>query len=153
MCQHVSKRFLKIARSIHSYLFPFVEKLEEARFIESRHGKPMLLDRNGQGFTSEKKHGVNTYWQCSESRKQSRLNQEKCPARATTEGIYVKSWRCEHNHPFENEFEDSTGLVVEGSEETTLDQIETKDTTYYYQIGTKGITYFIGLLQYFFVSS
>ena len=94
-----------IARSIHLYLFPFVEKLEEAKFIESRHGKPMLLDRNGQGFTSEKKHGVNTYWQCSESRKQSRLNQEKCPARATTEGIYVKSWRCEHNHPFED-FED-----------------------------------------------
>ena len=90
----------------------------------------MLLDRNGQGFTSEKKHGVNTYWQCSESRKQSRLNQEKCPARATTEGIYVKSWRCEHNHPFEdfedeNEFEDSKGLV-EGSEDTTLGQIETK---------------------------
>ena len=52
-----------IARSIHLYLFPFVEKLEEAKFIESRHGKPMLLDRNGQGFTSEKKHGVNTYWQ------------------------------------------------------------------------------------------
>ena len=90
----------------------------------------MLLDRNGQGFTSEKKHGVNTYWQCSESRKQSMLNQEKCPARATTEGIYVKSWRCEHNHPFEdfedeNEFEDSKGLV-EGSEDTTLGQIETK---------------------------
>ena len=90
----------------------------------------MLLDRNGQGFTSEKKHGVNTYWQCSESRKQSKLNQEKCPARATTEGIYVKSWRCEHNHPFgdfedENEFEDSKGLV-EGSEDTTLGQIETK---------------------------
>ena len=119
-----------IARSIHSYLLPFVEKLEEAKFIESRNGKPMLLDRNGQGFTSEKKHGVSTYWQCSESRKQSKLNQEKCPARATTEGIYVKSWRCEHNHPFEdfedeNEFEDSTGLV-EGSEDTTLGQIETK---------------------------
>ena len=91
-----------IARFIHSHLFPFAEKFEEANFIDSRHGKPMLLDRNGQGFTSEKKHGVNTYWQCSESRKQSRLNQEKCPARATTEGIYVKSWRCEHNHPFED---------------------------------------------------
>ena len=65
----------------------------------------MLLDRNGQGFTSEKKHGVRTYWQCCESRKQSKRNQEKCPARATTEGIYIKSWRCEHNHPFED-FED-----------------------------------------------
>ena len=90
----------------------------------------MLLDRNGQGFTSEKKHGVRTYWQCCESRKQSKRYQEKCPARATTEGIYIISWRCEHNHPFEdfedeNEFEDRTGLV-EGSEDTTLEQIETK---------------------------
>ena len=85
------KKIKRIARSIHSYLFPFVEKLEEAKFIESRHGKLMLLDRNRQGFTSEKKHGLNTYWQCSESRKQSRLNQEKCPARGTTEVIYVKS--------------------------------------------------------------
>ena len=90
------------AKSIHSNLFLFVDKLEKAKFIESQAGKPMLLDRNGQGFTSEKKHGLNTYWQCSESRKQSNRNQEKCPARATTEGIYVKSWRCEHNHPFED---------------------------------------------------
>ena len=133
-----------IARSIHSYLFPFVDKLEKAKFIESQAGKPMLLDRNGQGFISHKKHGVRTYWCCREYKKQRKRNQETCPARAITDGIYVKSWRFEHNHPFEdfedeNEFEDSTGLVVEGSEETTLGQIETKDTTYYYQIGTKGI--------------
>ena len=119
-----------IARSIHSYLFPFVGKHEKAKFIESRAGKPMLLDRNGQGFTSHKKHGVSLYWQCREYRKQRKRNQETCPARATTVGNYVKSWRFEHNHPFEdfedeNEFEDSTGLV-EGSKNTTLDQIETK---------------------------
>ena len=133
-----------IAKSIHSYLFPFVDKLEKAKFIESRAGKPMLLDRNGQGFISHQKYGARTYWSCRENKKQRKRNQEKCPARAITEGIYVKSWRCEHNHPFEdfedeNEFEDSTGLVFEGSEETTFHQIETKDTTYYYQIGTKGI--------------
>ena len=91
-----------IARIIHSYLFPFVGKLEKAKFIESRAGKPVLLDKNGQGFTSEKKHGDRLYWQCREYRKQIRRNQEKCPARATTVGIYVKSWRCEHNHPFED---------------------------------------------------
>ena len=116
--------------SFNSYLFSFVDKLEEATFVESRVGKPMLLDRNGQGFTSHKKHGVSLYWQCREYRKQRKRNQETCPARATTVGNYVKSWRFEHNHPFEdfedeNEFEDSTGLV-EGSKNTTLDQIETK---------------------------
>ena len=103
----------------------------------------MLLDRNGQGFISENKYGNKTYWQCRKYKKQRKRNQETCPARAITDGIYVKSWRFEHNHPFEdfedkNVFEDSTGLV-EVSEETTLDQIETKDTTFYYQIGTKGI--------------
>ena len=55
-----------IARSNHSYLFPFVDKLEKAKFIESQAGKPMLLDRNGQGFIAEGKHGVRTYWRCRE---------------------------------------------------------------------------------------
>ena len=132
-----------IARSIHSYLFPFVDKREKAKFIESQAGKPMLLDRNGHGFISHQKYGVRTYWSCRENKKRRKCNQEKCPARAITDGIYVKSWRFDHNHPFEdfedeNVSEDSTGLV-EVSEETTLDQIETKDTTFYYQIGTKGI--------------
>ena len=90
----------------------------------------MLLDRNGQGFIAEGKHGVRTYWRCCEYNKQKKRNQQKCPARAITDGIYVKSWRCEHNHPFEgfedeNEFEDSSGFM-EGSKDTTLDQIETK---------------------------
>ena len=96
------KQIKIIARSIHSYLLPFVEKLEEAKFIESRNGKPMLLDRNGQGFISHKKHGVRTYWCCREYKKQRKRNQETCPARATTDGIYVKNWRFEHNHPLKH---------------------------------------------------
>ena len=64
-----------IAKSIHSHLFPFVDKLEEAKFIERRNGKPMLLDRNGQGFTSENKHSGNTYWRCREYEKQRKRNQ------------------------------------------------------------------------------
>ena len=128
---------------ICTYLFPFVDKLEKAKFIESQAGKPVLLDRNGQGFISENKYRNRTYWCCRESRKQYKRNQKKCPARAITDGIYIKSWRFEHNHPFEdfeyeNEFKDSTELV-EGSEDTTLGQIETKDATFYHQIGTKGI--------------
>ena len=94
-----------VTKSIHSYLFPFVDKLEKAKFIDTQAGKPTLLDRNGQGFISENKHGNSTYWRCREYEKQRKCNQEKCPARAITDGIYIKSWRCEHNHPFED-FED-----------------------------------------------
>ena len=86
-----------------SYLFSFVDKLEEAMFVETQMGNPMLLDRNGQAFVVEKRFkkidgGVRIYWCCRESVKQRKADQEKCPARATTDGIYVKSWRFEHNH-------------------------------------------------------
>ena len=80
----------------------------------------MLLDKNGQGFTSGKKYGNTTYWRCREYEKQKKLNQEKCPARATTDGMYVTSWRLEHNHPF-GDFEDENEF-----EDTISDQIETK---------------------------
>ena len=93
--------------SFNSYLFSFVDKLEEATFVESRVGKPMLLDRNGQGFTVDgklkTKHGGDRiYWQCRESVKKRKGDQEKCPARAITDGIYIKSWRFEHNHPLKH---------------------------------------------------
>ena len=137
-----------IARSIHSYLFPFVDKREKAKFIESQAGKPMLLDRNGQGFISENKYGNKTYWQCRKYKKQRKRNQETCPARAITDGIYVKSWRFEHNHPFEdfedkNVFEDSTGFV-ESSKDTTPDPIEIKgigllQCCCFYFLGVPGI--------------
>ena len=96
-----------IASSFNSYLFPFVDKLEEATFVETLFGNPMLLDRNGQGFTVEKKFkknhgGVRIYWHCRESIKQRKGDQEKCPARATTDGMYIKSWKFEHNHPLKH---------------------------------------------------
>ena len=96
-----------IASSFNSYLFPFVDKLEEATFVETQMGNPMLLDRNGQGFLIEKKFkkvngGVRIYWHCREYKKQRKCGQETCPARATTDGIYVKSWKFEHNHPLKH---------------------------------------------------
>ena len=35
------------------------------------------------------------------------MKSKESVTRATTEGIYVKSWRCQHNHPFED-FEDES---------------------------------------------
>ena len=61
----------------------------------------MLLDKNGQGFIG-RKYGNRTYWRCREYDKQKKCNQETCPARATTDGIYVKNWRFEHNHPLKH---------------------------------------------------
>ena len=81
------------------YLFIFVDKLEEAKFIESKFGKPMLLDRNGQVFTCAQgyKQGVKNWWTCREyMRKKGKP--KKCPAKATTDGMNVVSWRYEHNH-------------------------------------------------------
>ena len=95
-----------IASSFNLYLFPVVDKLEESTFVESRVGKPMLLDRNGQGFTIDgklkKKGGVRIYWHCRESCKQRKGDQKKCPARASTDGMYINSWTFEHNHPLKH---------------------------------------------------
>ena len=60
----------------------------------------MLLDRNGQVFTANggyKKGGTN-WWRCRESMKRRKSNLEKCPAKATTDGMNVVTWRYDHNH-------------------------------------------------------
>ena len=45
-------------------MFLFVEKLEQAKYIESKFGNPMLLDRNGQVFTRIQgyKKGDKKWW-------------------------------------------------------------------------------------------
>ena len=80
--------------------FLFVDKLEQAKFIESKFGKLMLLDRNGQVFTCGQgyKQGGKNWWRCREYMRKKGGNQEKCPAKATTDGMNVLSWRYEHNH-------------------------------------------------------
>ena len=83
------------------YLFLFVDKVEQANYIESKFGNPMLLDRNGQVFTANggyKKNGDKNWWRCREYMRKRKSNQEKCPAKATTDGMNIVTWRFEHNH-------------------------------------------------------
>ena len=65
---------------------------EVARFVESHKGNPMLLDKDGFIFISNQKRKNTIAWVCRDNKA------EKCPARATTKGLYVTSWRYEHNH-------------------------------------------------------
>ena len=67
-------------------------ELEKARFVESRTGNPMLLDKDGYIFFSNKKGKNWTYWKCKET------DSRKCPARAYTKDIYVAKWSNQHNH-------------------------------------------------------
>ena len=65
---------------------------EVARFIESNKGNPLLLDKDGFIFIANKKKTNSIFWVCRDYRT------EKCPARASTNGLHVTSWRSEHNH-------------------------------------------------------
>ena len=82
------------------YLFLFVDNPEQAKYIESKFGNPMLLDRNGQVFTANGgyKKGVKNWWRCRESMRRRKSNLKKCPAKATTDGMNIVTWRFEHNH-------------------------------------------------------
>ena len=81
-------------------MFLFVDKLEQAKYIGSKFGKPMCLDRNGQVFTCGQgyKQGGRNWWRCRESVRRRQSNLEKCPAKATTDGMNVVTWCYDHNH-------------------------------------------------------
>ena len=81
-------------------LFLFVDNPEQAKYIVSRFGNPMLLDRNGQVFTTTQgyKKGDKNWWRCRESMRKRQSKLEKCPAKATTDEMNVVTWRYEHNH-------------------------------------------------------
>ena len=82
-------------------MFLFVDSPEQAKYIESKFGNPMLLDRNGQVFITANggyKKGDKHWWRCRESRRRRQSKLEKCPAKATTDRIDVVTWRYEHNH-------------------------------------------------------
>ena len=66
--------------------------MEVARFVESMKAKPQLLDKDEYIFTANQKRGNWIYWKCRQAKS------EKCPARATTKGIYVTKWKDVHNH-------------------------------------------------------
>jgi hypothetical protein len=68
---------------------------EMGRFVESKFGNTLLLDKAGYVYLVKNKMKKNAkiHWACREFKK------EKCYAKATTEGIYVTKWQGEHNHP------------------------------------------------------
>ena len=67
-----------------------------ARFVESKHGKTALLDKEGNSFYRNRRQGEKSYWLCSQYYN-SRC-EVKCSARATTKGNNILIWKGEHNH-------------------------------------------------------
>ena len=82
----------------------FLDSLEQGKFIMSKRGNAMLLDKFGHSFTTVRKNEKGKiYWICCDCSKEKwKKIQDKNKqyfARAVTDGIYVKEWNGEHNHP------------------------------------------------------
>ena len=65
-----------------------------AKFVEGKHGKPELLDKNGHSFYRNRTDGDKMYWLCRQYYNKS----VKCSARAHTKGNNILNWIREHNH-------------------------------------------------------
>ena len=78
----------------------FLGNLEVAKFVESKHGKLMLLNVDGHVFNTVRKNvdGTKVYWRCRENRRKIQSGESKCLAKAITKGFQVISWTGEHNH-------------------------------------------------------
>jgi predicted RNA-binding protein YlxR (DUF448 family) len=78
--------------------------LEQGKFILSQRGNAMLLDKFGYAYKTDRKNKTGKiYWICCECNKindkKIKIETKKYFARAVTDGIYVKQWNGEHNHP------------------------------------------------------
>ena len=71
---------------------------EEASFTKSQFGNPILVDSEGYTYTQHRVSNVNNstkiYWRCVYHYKE----RGSCPARATTEGFYIKMKSKTHLH-------------------------------------------------------
>jgi len=70
---------------------------EEASFTKSQFGNPILVDSEGYTYTQHRVSNVNNatiYWRCVYHYKE----RGSCPARATTEGFYIKMKSKSHLH-------------------------------------------------------
>lgn len=81
-----------------SNLFP--DHLEVGRFIQSKFGNALLMDKAGYVYKTScrDKQGRKIYWICREYEKKQIDKSLKCKARATTDGIHIRGWSNEHNH-------------------------------------------------------
>ena len=73
----------------------FLDFYEEASFTKSQYGKPMLVDSNGYTYSKHNSLNQTIYWRCIYFMK----HRGGCPARAQTEGFYIKSKSHSHIHP------------------------------------------------------
>merc|ERR1719362_1475314 len=69
---------------------------EPAKFVKTRFSSALLLDKKGYVYKTNSKNGSKTYWVC---RNHLKDKNNKCLARATTDGNYVTYWKGVHNHP------------------------------------------------------
>ena len=80
-----------------SNLFP--DHLDMGKFIQSKFGNAILMDKAGFVYKTKSKIGKKIYWICRESDKKQIDKSSRCKARAiTTDGIHIKTWKNEHNH-------------------------------------------------------
>ena len=87
--------------SFNYFLNLLPDQLEVGNFIKSKFGNALLLDKEGYVYKSncKDKTGRKTYWICRDYGNKNAKIVDSCPARATTDGIYVKKWKGIHNHP------------------------------------------------------
>ena len=77
-----------------------VDDLEMARFVDSKFGNHMLVDKAGHVYqlNSRNPKGTKIYWVCRQKQREKDPS-KRCNARAVTTGIHVLAWSGEHNHP------------------------------------------------------
>lgn len=94
----ISFFFLNL-KSLLAYLKDFDIFSDEAQFLTSRKGCPILVDTAGYFYNKAKNSKTDAskiFWQCQ------KIRTCKCPARATTDGFQIVRYLHEHSHPPQN---------------------------------------------------
>ena len=66
--------------------------MEEATFLRSQKGQPILMDREGFLYCANRKTDTRIYWKCQCAKKKG------CRGRAMTEGFFITKKSGEHTH-------------------------------------------------------
>ena len=100
--RHNWRRHLRYCKKTHGIEDPIksTADLEIARFVDSKFGNHMLVDKAGHIYQVNTRNpkGTKIYWICRQKQREKDPT-KKCNARATTTGIHVLAWTGEHNHP------------------------------------------------------
>ena len=68
---------------------------DEARFIKSSRGRPILVDKEGYSYIHAKSSKIcssKVFWRCR------RIKKFNCKARATTDGFSIVKYQYVHSH-------------------------------------------------------